>query len=215
MSDSFARCGSVGPSLNTLVLDMPTTKQKRKPMSVTFTRTGERRYAVRATIDGGQIVQMDQAPGFDPLMPHDLQHFIVEKHLCIEGGIFGRLAAGGTAKTFHAMVDGGSPREASRTRRKQAARDKKILPSQAGDYARSERATYVCWQDWLQQSADPEMRARGSAMGQAAKGMLAGMTPAERASFTPAKLAQIRQEFQRLGDRWSSLAVGESFTEPW
>jgi len=78
-------------------------KPKRKPMSVTFIRTGERRYAVRATIDGTQTVQMEQAPGFDPLMPHDLQHFIVEKCLDIEGGIFGRLAAGGTAKTFDSL----------------------------------------------------------------------------------------------------------------
>ena len=101
---------------------------RRRSMSVTFIRTGERRYAVRADIDGGQTVQMDQAPGYDPAMPHDLQHFIVEKCLGIEGGIFGRLAAGGTAKTFHATVDSGSAREASRIRRKQAARDKKILP---------------------------------------------------------------------------------------
>ncbi len=184
-------------------------------MSVTFVRTGERRYAVRADIDGGQSVQMVQAPGFDPLMPQDLQHFIVEKCLDIEGGIFGRLAAGGTAKTFHATVEGGSAREASRIRRKQATRDKKILPSQADDCARSERATYVCWQDWLKPSPDPGMRARAAAMSQAAKGMLAGMTTAERASFTPAKLAQIRQEFQRLSDRWSSLSIGESFSEPW
>jgi hypothetical protein len=191
------------------------TKAKRKSMSVTFIRTGERRYAVRADIDGAESVQMDQAPGFDPLMPHDLQHFIVEKCLRIEGGIFGRLAAGGTAKTFHATVDGGSAREASRIRRKQAARDRKILPAQTDDYARSERATSVCWQDWLQHAAKPELRSRAIEMRQGAGAMLERMTPAERAGFTAEKRAQIRREFQRLSDRWSSLAVGESFTEPW
>jgi hypothetical protein len=41
------------------------------------------------------------------------------------------------------------------------------------------------------------------------------MTPAERADFTADKRAQIRREFQRLSERWSSLAIGESFTEPW
>jgi hypothetical protein len=191
------------------------TKTKRKSMTVTFLRTGERRYAVRADIDGGASVQMDQAPGFDPLMPHDLQHFIVEKCLRIEGGIFGRLAAGGTAKTFHATVEGGSAREASRIRRKQAARDRKILPQQSDDYARSERATYVCWQDWLQHAADPAMRSRAIEMRQGADAMLARMTPAERGAFTADKRAQIRREFQRLSERWSSLAVGESFAEPW
>jgi hypothetical protein len=191
------------------------TKAKRRSMSVIFIRTGERRYAVRADIDGGQTVQMDQAPGFDALMPHDLQHFIVEKCLDIEGGIFGRLAAGGTAKTFHATVDGGNARAASRIRRKQAARDDKILPSQTDDYARSERATYVCWQDWLQHSANPEMRSRAIEMRPGADRMLDRMTAAERAGFTVEKRAGIRQEFQRLSERWSSLAIGGSFTEPW
>jgi hypothetical protein len=191
------------------------TKAKRKSMSVTFIRTGERRYAVRADFGVGQSVQMDQAPGYDALMPHDLQHFIVEKCLDIEGGIFGRLAAGGTAKTFHATVDIGSARQASRIRRKQAMRDRKILPQQADDYARSERATYVCWQDWLQHAANPQMRSRAAEMRQGADAMLARMAPAERASFTAEKRAEIRAEFQRLSERWSSLAVGESFTEPW
>src|SRR5262249_34904018 len=62
------------------------------------------------------------------------------------------------------MVDRSSAREASRARRKQAARDKKILPSQTDDYGRSGRATHVCWQDWLQHAAMPEMRSRAAAM---------------------------------------------------
>ena len=50
------------------------------------------------------------------------------------------------------------------------------------------RAPMRCWQGWRQRSAR---------------------------SFTAEKRAQIRQEFQRLSERWSSLAIGESFTEPW
>jgi hypothetical protein len=182
---------------------------QRKTMSIAFVRTGERRYSVRAVVDGGQTVQMDQ-------MPHDLQHFIVEKCLRIEGGIFGRLAAGGTAKTFHAVADGEhNAREASRIRRKQAARDKRLMPSREEDYMRSERATYVCWHDWLAHSPDPELRARAVQMKQAASGMLGRMMPNERAQLTEPKLAAIRQEFQRLSERWASLAVGESFSERW
>jgi hypothetical protein len=194
-----------------------TMKQaQRKSMSVAFVRTGERRYSVRAAVEGGQTVQMDQAPGFDPLMPHDLQHFIVEKCLRIDGGIFGRLAAGGTAKTFHAVADHQhTAREASRIRRKQAARDKRLMPTKDEDYMRSERATYVCWHDWLAHSPDPELRARAVQMKQAASSMLGRMMPDERAHFTAQKLAEIRLEFQRLSERWVSLAVGESFTERW
>ncbi|WP_291690363.1 hypothetical protein [Bradyrhizobium sp.] len=190
------------------------TKQ-RKPMSVTFIRTGERRYAVRATTADGQAVQMDPAPGYDPLMPHDLQHFIVERCLGIEGGIFGRLAAGGTAGTFHATATGGDAREASRRRRKRAARDGRLMPSLADDYARSERATYVCWHDWLAHSDRPESRARAVGMREGAAGMLARMPPRERAEYSERKRAEIRREFQRLSERWTTLAVGESFTEPW
>jgi hypothetical protein len=89
------------------------------------------------------------------------------------------------------------------------------LPSQDDDYARSERATYICWYDWLSHSHNPAKRARAKLMRETASGMPAGMEPKERASFTAQQLAEIRQEFERLSGRWSSLAVGESFTEPW
>jgi hypothetical protein len=59
------------------------------------------------------------------------------------------------------------------------------------------------------------MRSRAVDMRQGADAMLARMTPVERAGFTVEKRAQIRREFQRLSERWSSLAVGASFTEPW
>jgi hypothetical protein len=192
------------------------TKAQRNAMSVAFVRTGERRYCVRAAVDGRQTVQMNHAPGFDPLMPHDLQHFIVEKCLGIKAGVFGRLAAGGTAGTFHAVADDRrSAREVSRIRRKQAARDKRLMPAQDEDYGRSERATYVCWHDWLAHSPDPELRGRAVQMRQTASAMLGRMTPQERAQFTAEKLAEIRQEFQRLSGRWASLAVGESLVERW
>jgi hypothetical protein len=119
-------------------------------------------------------------------------------------------AAGGTAKAFHAVVDGSSAREAPRIGRKQAAK----LPSQ-DDYARSERATYICWHNWLSHSHDPAKRAQAKLMREAASSMSIRMESKERASFTAQQLAEIRQEFERLSGRWSSLAVGESFTEPW
>ena len=158
-----------------------------RAMLVTFIRTGERRYAVRVTLDGEQTVQMDPAPGYDPWMPHDLQHFIVEKCLGIEGGIFGRLAAGGTAKTFHAIADGRNTREASRARRKQAARDKKILPTQTKDYMRSERATFICWHDWLRHSADTSLLGRAGGMRENPSGMLASLPGFGARRFHPAE----------------------------
>jgi len=190
-------------------------RQARQSMIVSFIRTGERRYAVRAMLSDGRILQMDPAPGFDAWMPHDLQHFIVEKQLGIAGAVFGRLAAGGTAGTFHAVADGASAREASRLRRRQAAKDARLMPERHEDYARSERATYVCWQDWLQHANDPVSRARGAEMSLAARCMLDRMPAAERAMYTPARRAALRQEFERLSRNWTKLAVGESLSEPW
>ncbi|CCE05950.1 conserved hypothetical protein [Bradyrhizobium sp. STM 3843] len=184
-------------------------------MSVSFIRTGERRYAVRATLGDGRVLEMNPAPGFDPWMPHDLQHFIVEKCLGLEGAIFGRLATGGTAKTFHAVAGDASSRTTSRLQRKHAAKDRRQMPEQTEDYGRSERATYVCWHDWLQHADDPALRARAAAMASSASGMLARMEPRERAQFTPQRLAEIRTEFQRLSHRWAALGVGESISERW
>lgn len=190
-------------------------RTRRESMIVSFVRTGARRYAVRATLGDGCVLRMDPAPGFDPWMPHDLQHFIVEKHLGIHGAVFGRLAAGGTAGTFHTVADLGSARDASRQRRKHAAKDQRLMPEHSEDYARSERATYVCWHDWLQQADDPALRARAAEMAPAARGMQERMTSAERALYTPARRATIRLEFDRLSRRWAGLAVGESLSEPW
>ncbi|UFZ06060.1 hypothetical protein LQG66_07070 [Bradyrhizobium ontarionense] len=190
-------------------------RQAHTSMIVSFLRAGNRRYAVRASLRDGRILEMDPAPGFDPWMPHDLQHFLVEKHLGIAGAVFGRLAAGGTAGTFHAVAQGSSPRDASRLRRRHAAKDARLMPELGEDYARSERATYVCWQDWLQHADDPALQARGAEMAQAARSLLNGMSSAERAIYTPARCAAIRQEFARLSERWVALAVGESLSEPW
>jgi hypothetical protein len=190
-------------------------RSQRKTMMVAFIRTGERRYAVRAMPEGAPPLEMNPAPGFDPLMPHDLQHFIVEKHLRIEGGVFGRLAAGGTAKSFHALANDLSPREVSRLRRKQEARDRRLMPDRTDDYARSERATYVCWHDWLSHASDAALRSRATEMRESANGLLRQMSSTERASYTADKLREIRAEFERLSACWSALRVGDSLVERW
>ncbi|MDH4077869.1 MAG: hypothetical protein OEW29_18230 [Acidimicrobiia bacterium] len=68
-------------------------------MDVTFGLLGPRHYGVEARRPGAPTMGMAPAPGFDRRLPHDLQHFLVEEQLGIADGIFGRLAAGGTAGT--------------------------------------------------------------------------------------------------------------------
>jgi hypothetical protein len=184
-------------------------------MSVTFVRTGDRRYAVRASVEGMPDMEMNPAPGYDPLMPHDLQHFIVERALGIDGAIYGQLAAGGTVGTFRSLAKSSEPRAASRERRKQDRRSSRLMSGHLEDCARSERATYVCWHDWLSHSKDRALRAKALAMNATAKSILKGMRDEERALFTPEKLSEIRSHFSTLSARWSRLKIGEGFTEPW
>jgi hypothetical protein len=191
---------------------MPKT---RKPMSVSFVRTGERRYAVRVAVEGFTDVEMSPAPGYDPVMPHDLQHFIVERALGIDGAIYGQLAAGGTAGTFHVVAMSSGRRAASRQRRKQNRRSSRLMAGHQEDCARSERATYVCWHDWLGQSKDPARRAQALRMNGTVESMLQAMRPEERALFTPETLREIRFQFSTLSERWSALKIGEGFTEQW
>jgi hypothetical protein len=184
-------------------------------MTVTFLRTGERRYAVRAAVEGMPAVEMNPAPGYDALVPHDLQHFIVERALGIDRAIYGQLAAGGTAGTFRAAGVSMSPREASRDRRRRDRKSSKLMSGQQVDCARSERATYVCWHDWLSHSEDPALRARALKMRETSEGILLAMPREERALYTAEKLTEIRAQFSRLGECWSSLKIGEGFTEHW
>jgi hypothetical protein len=119
-------------------------------MILHFLRTGEKRYAIEVERNGLPALEMNPAPGYDPLVPHDMMHLVVEAVLGLERAVFGQIASGGDAGSFHMKQGGaGSGREASRRRRKQKQRGAKLRDLEAGDFGISERATYVCWQVWL------------------------------------------------------------------
>jgi hypothetical protein len=59
-------------------------------MQVEFQKTGERRYAVIIKREDLPDMKMNPAPGFDPLMPHDLLHFLVEEELGLRRGFSDR-----------------------------------------------------------------------------------------------------------------------------
>jgi len=83
---------------------------------------------------------MDPAPGYDRLIPHDLAHFIVERDFGILNGVFGQLAAGGTAATFH-RADGLVDRKLRR-------RGERLVRDHRDDLARSEQLVYRCMRTW-------------------------------------------------------------------
>lgn len=100
-------------------------------MIVTFTRTGERRYGVAVDRPGAPRLVMHPAPGYHPRLPHDLLHLAVELEYGIAHGVFGQVAAGGTAGTFH-RADGVNDRALQR-------RGRQLVGRYGDDLAQSER----------------------------------------------------------------------------
>ena len=166
-------------------------------MLLVFSRTGERRYTVEAQRPGLPHLLMNPAPGYDPLMPHDMMHMVVEAQLGLHHGIFGQLAAGGNAGTFHLpMKNGDSSRQIARTRRRVAARGKKLLREGRDECIESERAAFVCWQEWRARSSSHDRRKLSGALNQS-------------------KLDEICEHLDHLSSHWFRLTVGQSMAVSW
>ena len=183
-------------------------------MIVVFRRTGQRRYSVEAQRPGFPDVMMNPAPGYDPLMPHDMMHLVVEAQLGLKRGIFGQLAAG--AGTFQlAVKDGENSREVARTRRRVASRGKKSMKAGRDECLQSERATYICMQLWLARSASREERKHAKAMTDQAASVRGAAGAQELHALDQRKLDDICEHLDQLSARWSSLEVGESMAIGW
>ena len=175
-------------------------------MEVQFRRTGERRYAVTIYRKYLPPVEMNPAPGYDPMMPHDLLHLVVESELGLRHGIFGQVAAGGDAGTFHAVPSGAeNHREAARRRRRAAKRGERLLREGRQESAQSEHATYVCLYEWLTRSADPKRRKLAAEMA----------PPTGSRALTEDVLARVCARLDNLSARWTNLGVGEFLTVTW
>src|SRR3546814_15967480 len=105
-------------------------------MKVHFFRSGERSYSMRIDREGLPVLVMDPAPGFEPDLPHDMVHFVVEAALGLKTGVFGQIAAGGDAGSFHVEAGGTlSAKERQRAVRKQVAKGAKLIkaPGREGE----------------------------------------------------------------------------------
>ena len=161
-------------------------------------------------------VEMNPAPGFDSRMPHDLMHLIVEAQLGLTNGIYGQLAAGGDAGTFHlAVTSSESSREVTRARKRVATRGKKLLSRGRDDCAQSERATYICWHEWLARSSSPKERKRSETMAQQAREVRDAANTSELRALSEKKLDKICKHLDDLSVRWSNLRVGDNLAVRW
>jgi hypothetical protein len=185
-------------------------------MKVEFYRTGERRYAIVAYRSGLPSFRMDPAAGFDPLMPHDMLHFIVEKELKIRGGVFGQIAEGGSAAAFQpGKASATNKKENSRIQRDIKRRSRKLANEGQDDCAQSERATYICWHDWLAHSSNAAHRNRAAEMKDTAQSILGGTPAHEKKALNEEFLAKMRLQLEKLSTEWSALEIGQFMTVEW
>jgi hypothetical protein len=185
-------------------------------MVVVFRRSGERRYGVEVKRPPFRDVEMNPAPGYDPLLPHDLMHLVVEAELGLAHGIYGQLSAGGDAGTFRPTVNASeTSREIARLRRRVKTRGEKLSQQGRDDCAQSERATYICWQHWFARSQSANRRTTAAAMAQQAKEVREVAGDAELAALDQRKLDEICERLDELSACWSSLEVGQSMAVRW
>lgn len=183
-------------------------------MRVQFHRTGKRQYSVTVLREGKEPLVKLSAPGFDDLLPHDMQHFIVELELGLRRAIFGQLAAGGTANTFHLAT-----REAGRSlsRKERALRRKGRNLSAPGEEesSRSERATFVLWAQWLGTRKDEASKLKSRTMSETASAIVAGMSPGERALYSPANVQRVLKAMDEASAQWEQLRIGQFVELEW
>jgi hypothetical protein len=184
----------------------------KQQMTLVFRRTGQRQYAVEVQRPGRPDLEMNAAPGYDPLMPHDMMHLVVEAQLGLTRGIFGQLASGGNAGTFRVSVDRDqSSRQLTRTRKRVTARGKNLLKDGRDDCAQSERATYLCLHEWRARSASREQRSQAQTLAQQARETVS----AKELRLNQRKLDEICKHLDQLSAQWSSLAIGQSMAVAW
>jgi len=183
-------------------------------MKVHFIRSGERRYSIRVERENGPVLIMDPAPGYDPVLPHDMVHFVVEAVLGLKGGVFGQLAAGGTAGSFRVAPPTGAvaAKDHSRMVRKQAAAGQKLLKDQGREGELSELAAFLFDVGWRSETR-PDSAAQRAALGEAER-TRQSLSVDERARIDAARL-RVFEAFERLSARWRSLQPGDALTLSW
>ena len=191
-------------------------RKSSSTMVVMFRRTGERRYAVEVKRPPFRDMEMNPAPGYDQFIPHDLMHLVVEAELGLDHAIYGQLASGGDAGTFRPTFNADEKTsEIARTRRRSKTRGAKLLQHGRDDCAQSERATYICWQEWLARSRAANPKPTAAAIAQQAKEVRDVAGNGELAALTEKKMDEICEHLDELSSYWSGLDVGQTMAVRW
>jgi len=184
-------------------------------MLLVFQRTGDRRYGIQVRRPPFPDVEMTTAPGYDSLMPHDMLHLVVEAKLGLSHGIFGQLAAGGNAGTFHPTVNQQKSRKSSRIRHRLKTRGEKLLREGRDESLQSERATYICGYEWRNRSKVSKQGSEAQSMTRQVKQIRDVAGARELEKLNNRKIDEICAHLDELSARWSQLKIGQSMTVRW
>ncbi|HET8752072.1 MAG TPA: hypothetical protein VFM43_06050 [Gaiellaceae bacterium] len=123
-------------------------------MKVVFIKQSARRYAVE--------VRRDRYPdlwcgtiGYHEWLPHDLLHFVAEAEYCLDGGIFGDLAAGGNARIFLPLNEEHTVDTELVTK---LWRKQRIRRTRLPDGRRSEELAWQLQQGWRARNLPPRLQ---------------------------------------------------------
>jgi hypothetical protein len=160
-------------------------------------------------------MEMNPAPSYDTRLPHDLVHFTVESHLGISLGVFGQLAAGGTAGTFRLVLAPASSRQQSRAQKATNARGERLAQRGHLDAEFSERAATICHHAWLASSTVADDRRAASARAPYVAKVRSACSASELARLSDVAVDAICGVLSELSDLWRSLEVGQAIVLTW
>ena len=83
------------------------------------------------------------------------------------------------------------------------------------ELARSERAAYVCWIEWMARSRSSDLRKRAHVMALHAAQVKDNASAAEHRAMSQSKLDSICGHLDQLSSHWSKLEVGASMSVRW
>jgi hypothetical protein len=182
-------------------------------MEVHFVRTGEKRYGVTVIRKDQPAVERNSCPGYDPLIPHDLMHLVVEIELGLTRGIYGQLENGGNAGSFVPAED--SALENTRVRKRTKKRGDKLLRQGHDQCLLSEHASYICMYEWFARSKDPKLRKRASEMASYVKTFRGNLPRGEANALNEDVITRVCARLDDFSARWSAVRIGESVTVEW
>lgn len=169
-------------------------------MEITFTKTGPRSYEVVARRRDGLVIRVN-TPDRPQSLPHDMAHYLVERELGFDRGLWGSVAAGAVFKGMQ-VVSGRRPPHAEE-------RSKAVIKAAHVQLAAAELYVSVV------QSVAREGRERDWAFVNACLDEVWRPFRGPRRAVSREGVLRACEALREAEREWRELPVGHSLTVPW